>query len=402
MKVLIISAAFPPVKAGDSYHVFRLANYLAHRGLVIHILTTVGNGIEGNFPFQVYPDMRTWSWRDLPRLTKSVRHCSPDAVLLIFSTWAYRGRPMIALAPLLCRIIVPRAVFVTKFENEYSELSPSLCLRILLRLISVVTGRRNIDYALATLLRASHRIIVLSGRHLLKLSEHASSVQEKSILIPPPPILSIYPEQNGAAREHARQLLGVKANEFIIVHFGYLYPSRGIDVLLKAFEILCRRKTNVRLLTVGGEPAASAKRLYVQQLNEWVKQTGLEDKIIQTGAFSWDSNVASLYLRAGDTCVLPFVSGVSLNRSSVAAAAAHGLPIITTEGRPLESAFVDHKNVLLCQPNDEKALAEAIESLIADPELRQRLSAGATELADRWFSWDKALEGTIEALRLPS
>jgi glycosyltransferase involved in cell wall biosynthesis len=308
---------------------------------------------------------------------------------------------MIALAPLLCKILVPRAVFVTQFENEYSDFSPSLCLRIFLRLIRVVTGRRNVDYVLATLLWASHRIIVLSGRHMLKLSEHASGVQEKSILIPPPPILSIYPEHNGASREHARQLLGVKANEFIIVHFGYVYRSKGIDVLLKAFKILCRRKTNVRLLTVGGEPAASANPLYVQQLKELVKETGLENKIIQTGDFSWDSNLASLYLRAGDTCVLPFISGVSLNRSSVAAAAAHGLPIITTEGPSLESAFVDHKNVLLCRPNDEKALAEAIESLIADAQLRKRLGAGAAELADRWFSWDKALEGTIEALGLP-
>jgi glycosyltransferase involved in cell wall biosynthesis len=194
----------------------------------------------------------------------------------------------------------------------------------------------------------------------------------------------------------------MKANEFIIVHFGYLYPDKGIEVLLKAFKIICGRKTNVRLLTVGDEPPASANPLYVQQLREWVKQPELEGKIIWTGNFTWNSNEASLYLRAGDTCVLPFTSGVSLNRSSVAAAAVHGLPIITTKGRHLESAFVDHKNVLLCQPNDDKALAEAIESLIADPELRQRLSAGATELADRWFSWDKALAGTIEALRYTS
>src|SRR5213593_3369262 len=158
MKVLIISAAFPPVKAGDSYHVLRLANYLADRGLDIHILTTVGNGISGRFPFRVHAGMRTWSWRDLPRLAKFVRHCSPDAVLLIFSSWAYSGRPMIALAPLLCKILIPSAVFVTQFENEYTEFCATSFLRILLKVIRVVTGQRNIDYVLSTLLRASDRI----------------------------------------------------------------------------------------------------------------------------------------------------------------------------------------------------------------------------------------------------
>ena len=31
--------------------------------------------------------------------------------------------------------------------------------------------------------------------------------------------------------------------------------------------------------------------------------------------------------------------------------------------------------------------------------LRERLQAGALKLADEWFSWDKAMEKTLAALR---
>ncbi len=399
MKVLIVSAAFPPVKAGDSYHVLQLANYLAERGLDVHILTTVGNGIEGKFPFQVNPHMRSWSWTELPRLAKCMRVCSPDAVLLIFSSWAYNGRQMIAFAPLLSKILIPRAVFVTQLENEHSQFCDSFFTGVLFKMIRVFTGQRKCDYALLTLLRASDRIIASSQRHLSQLSESLRNMDDKSVVIPAPPVLSICPEKNGESREHARNVLGVKANEFIIAHFGYMYPSKGIEILLEAFKIICRHQNNVRLLTVGGGPPAPASHSYIQQLHESLKQREFHGKIIETGEFPWDSNKGSLYLRAADACVLPFISGVSLNRSSVAAAAAHGLPIITTKGQILESAFVNRKNVLLCPPNNERALAEAIESLIADPELRQRLSVGARDLAHRWFSWDNALDQTIKALK---
>ncbi|MGH7825192.1 MAG: glycosyltransferase, partial [Candidatus Binatia bacterium] len=89
-----------------------------------------------------------------------------------------------------------------------------------------------------------------------------------------------------------------------------------------------------------------------------------------------------------------------LNRSTVAAAAAHGLPIVTTKGQILEAPFIDQANMLLCPPNDPESIAAAVESLITNPELRSQLGAGALQLAREWFSWDKAVDRTIELLGL--
>ncbi len=121
--------------------------------------------------------------------------------------------------------------------------------------------------------------------------------------------------------------------------------------------------------------------------------------MIWTEGYQWDSEEASLFLRATDICVLPFDYGVTLNRSSLAAAAAHGLPIITTKGERLESPFKDGENVLLCPPKDPTALASAIEALLRDERLQERLRKGAADLANQWFSWDRTVERTIHALR---
>jgi glycosyltransferase involved in cell wall biosynthesis len=85
-----------------------------------------------------------------------------------------------------------------------------------------------------------------------------------------------------------------------------------------------------------------------------------------------------------------------MNNSSFAAAAAHGLPIITTTGEFLESPFLPRRNLLLCPPREPESLAAAIETLMDEPQLRQQLSEGALDLSRRWFSWDVALQRTLQ------
>jgi len=89
-----------------------------------------------------------------------------------------------------------------------------------------------------------------------------------------------------------------------------------------------------------------------------------------------------------------------MNNSTFAAAAAHGLPIISTRGKTLERFFLHEKNVFLCAPRDPEALAAAIQTVMDRPELRTRLASGALKLADEWFSWDTAAERTLAALDL--
>jgi glycosyltransferase involved in cell wall biosynthesis len=151
---------------------------------------------------------------------------------------------------------------------------------------------------------------------------------------------------------------------------------------------------------VGGTPSSGAA--YGEKIQRLVAALGLEEDVVFTGECDADGDEGSLYLRSADICVLPFDDGVELNRSSVAAAANHGLPILTTRGPDVESAFRDGENVWLVPPRDPEALGDAMETLARDGNRRRRLAEGARRMADAWFSWDASLARTLNALRPPA
>jgi glycosyltransferase involved in cell wall biosynthesis len=77
---------------------------------------------------------------------------------------------------------------------------------------------------------------------------------------------------------------------------------------------------------------------------------------------------------------------------------AHGVPILTTQPRVPLPELVDRENVLLVPPEDPQALADTIEQLAADPDLRQRLGTGARILSER-FRWEKIAAETLDLYR---
>ena len=400
MKVLIISAAFPPMRAGEADHTLHLCEHLAARGLDIHVLTTKKNVVTSKFSLKVHPIMENWTWSELPRLAKFIKHCSPEAVLLMYSGWIYNDHPMITFVPTLSKILLPGVPFVTQFEIEYVSRRLSLPTRVVLKAMTHWGGSKNTDYIFyGTLLRHSDHLILLSQRHQARFSEGFPRISGKTVVIPPPPIMRLCPENNGAARQHGRRALGVQSDDFLIAYFGYIYANKGIETLFRAFQIVSEQRSNVRLIMIGGSIGLSTNSSYAQEIYELGKTLGITDKMIWTGEYAWDSDEASMYLHAADACVFPFDAGVTLNRSSLGAAAHHGLPIVTTKGMFVESPFIHQKNMLLCPPQDPRSLALALDLLISSPELRQQLHMGALELAQEWFSWEKAVERTIEALK---
>ena len=393
MKILVISAAFPPMKVGEAEHALHLCHRLNQRGLEVHVLTTKRETTT-DVPFKVHPIMPHWLWQDLPRLTSFIRRCSPDAILLIFTDRDYNYHPMIMFCPFISKFLIPRASFVTQFETQFLSRRVSILTQAALKAAARCAGPKYLDYAYGTLLCASDRIILLSEDH----QERFPDIKSKTLVIPPPPIMRVTDDTDEASRQHTREMLGVKPEDFVLAYYGYIYPDKGIETLLKAFRIINDQRSNTRLVMIGASLGSSHDSSYLTGIHQLANDLGIRGSIAWTGEYESDSDKGSLYLRAADSCVLPFDNGVTLNRSSIAAAAAHGLPIITTKGKKLESPFRDRENVLLCPTRDPKSLAAATDQVIANAELRNRLRQGALGLAREFFSWNNAVARTIEAL----
>lgn len=401
LKVQIISGAYPPMKAGEADHCYRIAAQLADRGVHVEVITTAGLKVPGQG--RIRSEIRDWSWRDLPRLLWRVWRSKPHAVLLYYIGWIYNDHPMITFFPSLCKMVSRNTRVVTMFAYPMGSKAggQSFPSRALRKVVQWGVGVQGADYAYGTLLRDSDAVIVMSQRHQHMLSENDPSVAAKSTLVPPPPLLKMTTRIDPGTRSATRAQLGFSAEQLVLVYFGLIYPPKGIETLLQAFHVVSRVCPQARLLLVGGVVAHEYpdRPRFAEEMRAMPEQLGFGEKVVWTGEFETESDEASRFLYASDMCVFSHDLGLYLNNSSFAAVAAHGLPVVATKAEMVESPFVEGVNVLWCPPKSPEEMAAAILRVIDDPGLRLQLGEGARQLASIWFSWDAATDRTIALLR---
>ncbi|MCS6297075.1 MAG: glycosyltransferase family 4 protein [Nitrospira sp.] len=402
-KVLVISGAYPPMHAGEATNTYHLCKQLVQRGIDVQVLTSVGNVGTADSRIHVHPIMQNWGWTELLRARTFLKRCAPDAVFLMYIGLMYKCHPMVTFLPTLSKKLFPNVPFVTRFESAFAGADPSKTgfLSRGFRKLMVRWAGRDVVYSSGTLLRDSDSVIALCERHRAMLIEEWPPVRPKIALIPPPPNLFIASNDGGVARERGRKRLGVQPKDFVVTFFGYLYPIKGIETLLRAFATISAQRPEAKLLFIGGkvdlDVAGGAS--YFDEMQALAKTLHIDERTTWTGAFKSDEEDASLLLHASDVCVLPFLEGVQLNNSSFASMVAHGLPIIVTRGPLMDQAFIHGENVLTCEPKDHQAVAGLLLEVMDQADLRDRLRAGALKLAAEWFSWDTATEKTLAALR---
>ena len=403
MKVLIVSAAFPPMASGESTNAYHLCQQLAGRGLDVHVLTSHGLASDVGPGITVHPVMRDWSWSRLPRFQSVLRACRPDVMYMMYLGLDVRFQFMSTFIPTIVRRTVPAALIVTRFENVggASAESNSLLSRLIRKALATIDRTGGVDYHFGTLLRDSDSIVLLSGLHQPLIEARLLGVGKKCVSIPPPANMCLSPADD-ATRERGRQILGVQPDEFVLAYIGFVYPGKGLEALLHAFRRLASERT-IRLVIIGGSLARvfPDQPSYLETLQTLAKSLGIGNRVTWTGEYRWDDDRASTYLRAADACVLPFDTGVKLNNSSFSSAAAHGLPIVTTTHAALEPQFVHGENVFLCEPQDPAALASAVAAVVDNSELRARLREGALRLARDWYSWETAMDKTLRLFGSP-
>ena len=123
----------------------------------------------------------------------------------------------------------------------------------------------------------------------------------------------------------------------MLVYFGLLNSSKGLDTLLDAFALVTAARPDARLLMLGGRVGASdpTDRQTAAGLEQRLTQLG--PRIVRPGFQS--AAEVSAYLQAADVAVLPYVDGASPRRGSLLACAEHGLPIVSTQ--PVSRAVAD-------------------------------------------------------------
>ncbi len=185
-------------------------------------------------------------------------------------------------------------------------------------------------------------------------------------------------------REEARIRLGIGPDEFLVVSVCRLVPRKGIDFSLRAISKL-QTHMPVRYVVIGNGPDL-----------ERLEQVAKESRTVVTWILDADDEEMHTWLAAADVFCLPGrnekcdVEGFGISYLEAAAA---GIPSVAGRSGGAAEAVVDGNTGLVVDPDSIHDIAEAIEKLLKQGELRKQLGENARlrvlkdfRCEDRWLA----------------
>jgi len=175
-----------------------------------------------------------------------------------------------------------------------------------------------------------------------------------------------------------------------ILCVGRLVPEKGFDLALAAFAIVLQRFPSARLVFAGDGP----------EVNN-LQQQAFDLQILHSVEFVGGvppERVAGLMGDATLVLVPSRLEGfglVALEAGSMAR------PVVATRVGGLPEIIVHEQTGLLTECENSRALAQAIELLLEQPERARRMGWAARERAQKEFGWERhvdAYEGLYRKL----
>jgi len=158
----------------------------------------------------------------------------------------------------------------------------------------------------------------------------------------------------------------------VVLFIGRLCYYKGLDVAIRAMAEL-----NATLLIVGTGPLAS-------DLRRQIRDQGLTEKVVLVGPV--DDAALTGYLHACDLLILPSTYRSEAFGLVMLQAHACGRPVICSDLPGLSTVNVDGLTGLLVPPGDAGGLARAMDSLLEDPGLRQRMGQAARRQVETLYT----------------
>lgn len=173
-----------------------------------------------------------------------------------------------------------------------------------------------------------------------------------------------------------------------IASVGRLVEKKGFHLLIDACKLLADRGLDFTCVIAGDGPLE-------KELRRQVADLGLENRVEVTGKPLLQEELPG-FLAAADLFAQPCIwskdNDVDGTPRTLMEAMAVGLPSVSTRLAGIPDIIEDGESGLLVEPNDTQGLADALERLIRDPALADRLAAGGRAQIEAKFEIDSCLE----------
>jgi spore coat protein SA len=176
-----------------------------------------------------------------------------------------------------------------------------------------------------------------------------------------------------------------KPDDYPILYVGRVEERKGVHVLVDAFEqMISKQRPNARLRIVGPHSYWDAKpSTYYQALVDRCKNN---PRIELLGPTYDDQALAAIYRESACT-VVPSVFPEALGLTALEAQAS-GVPVVVSNAGGLPETVSAGKSGLVFDNGNANQLAEAVLSIIGNPDRRRSMGAAAREWVMATFSWD--------------
>lgn len=174
-----------------------------------------------------------------------------------------------------------------------------------------------------------------------------------------------------AQRDARRAELGLSDEEVVVATVANLKPEKDYPTLLEAAAQVLQRNPQVRFLAIGYGPEE-------QRLRARHARLGLGDRFRFLG---YRDDAVSVTAACDVFALSSYQEGFPL---AVMEALAVGVPTVATDVGGIPSAVTEGEVGFVVPPHRPDLLADRIERLVRDPELRARMSGTAREAAGRF------------------
>ena len=162
--------------------------------------------------------------------------------------------------------------------------------------------------------------------------------------------------------------------------------NKGVGELVEASRILRGRGLKVRTLLIGMPDPENPTSISEEQLCEWH-----DDELVQW--WGYRDSITDVW-RQAHVAVLPsYREGLP---KSLLEAASCARPIVATDVPGCREIVRPGENGILVPVRDARSLADALETLLRDRELRQAMGAKSRALVERHFHQDRVVSETFD------
>lgn len=244
-------------------------------------------------------------------------------------------------------------------------------------------------------LRRANRIVVATLAEMTQLRFLYRSDARKLVTIPPGVDTShFYP----IPPDEAKQFIGLKPENRMILFVGRIEPLKGIDTLIQAMSCLrvAELYRPVHLAIIGGEPDVdpvdmSAEMARLQKLCDDLCMGGM---VVFLGKRGQDT--LPYYYSAAEVLVMPSLYE-SFGMVALEAMAC-GIPVIASEVGGLGYLVQNGTTGFTIPDSEPEMLCEKLTWLLGDPHLRETMSLRAAEYAMD-YAWGKIAAQVVDVYR---